>query len=121
MRQTILVSLIVLLPALGFAQQDVKLVNPDTFCKVDQFGAQKGKAASGNFKKCESLKDKTEIAVKSLFECKQRALTKGEECLKLAAAIDLAAGGKFIEKFSVSFNSTNFTCAVSQGAGNACP
>ncbi len=120
MRQTFLLSLFLFLPAVGLAQQDVKLVNPDTFCKVDQFGAQKGRTVSGNFKKCESLKDKDEIAVKSLFECKQRALAKGEECLKLSAATDLAAGGKFIEKFSVSFNSTNFTCAVSQGAGNAC-
>jgi|GEM_PF-5413425 len=103
------------------AQQDVKLVNPDTFCKIESFGPQKGKAPSGNYKKCDGLKDKVEVAVKNLFECKQRALTKGEECLKLTGSEDLAAGGKFLEKFSVSFNSTSFTCALSKGAGNACP
>ena len=100
---------------------NVTLVNPDTFCKIEMFGAQKGKAPSGNYRKCDGLRDKEDVKVKSLFECKQRALAKGEECLKLAGSADLAAGGKFIEKFSVSFNSTSFTCAVSKGAGNACP
>ncbi len=117
--RVIIIFLFVAIPA--FAQQDVKLVNPDTFCKVDTFGAQKGKAPSGNYKKCDGLKDQKEVAVKSLFECKQRAITKGEECLKLAGSADLAAGGKFLEKFSVSYNSTSFSCAISKGAGNECP
>jgi hypothetical protein len=107
--------------AFAHADQDVKLVNPDTFCKIETFAAQKGKAPSGNYKKCDSLKDKAEVQVKSMSECKQRALTKGEECLKAAGSEDLGVTGKFIEKFSVSFNSTSFTCAVSKGAGNVCP
>jgi hypothetical protein len=107
--------------AFAHADQDVKLVNPDTFCKIETFAAQKGKAPSGNYKKCDSLKDKAEVQVKSMSECKQRALAKGEECLKTSASSDLGVTGKFIEKFSVSFNSTSFTCAVSKGAGNVCP
>lgn len=115
----LIISFFISAPA--FAQQDVKLVNPDTFCKVELFGAQKGKAPSGNYKKCDGLKDQKEVVVKSQFECKQRAISKGEECLKLAGSEDLAASGKFIEKFAVSFNSTNFSCAISKGAGNECP
>ncbi len=107
--------------ATATAQQDVKLVNPETFCKVEVFSAQKGKAASGNFKKCDALKDKTEAQVKSMAECKERALKKGLDCLKTSAAEELGVTAKFLEKFAVSFNSTSFTCAVSKRSGNACP
>lgn len=107
--------------AFAFAQSDVKLVTPDTFCKIESFGVQKGKAPKDNFKKCDSLKDKNDVLVKSMAECKQLALTKGQECLKFSGADELAVTGKFIEKFSVSFNSTSFTCALSKGAGNECP
>lgn len=107
-----------------FAQEDsheVKLVTPDTFCKIEQFGPQKSKPAVPALKRCDKLKDKEELSVKSISECKQRALAKGEECLKLSEATEIAVSGKFKEKFAVSFNSTSFTCALSKGAGNDCP
>ena len=103
------------------AQQNVKLVNPETYCKIEQFAAQKGKTPSGNYKICEELKDKTEVRVKNMAACKERALKLGEACLKAAASEELGVTAKFIEKFSVSFNATSFTCAISKTAGQACP
>ena len=97
----------------GFAQ-DVQMVNPDTFCQIESFGPQTGKV-------CDSLKDAKESKVKSLYECKQRALTKGQECLKVSGQKSLTVTGKFVEKFSVSFNATHFTCGLSVGTGNTCP
>ena len=78
--------------AFAHADQDVKLVNPDTFCKIETFAAQKGKAPSGNYKKCDSLKDKAEVQVKSMSECKQRALTKGEDAQTTGTTKDSTSG-----------------------------
>ena len=100
---------------------EVTVTQPKTFCTIEKFGAQKGQAASADFKKCDSLKDQSQHEVKSLLECKQRALTKGQECLKFSAGTNVAVSGKFSEKFDVSFKNTNFTCAVSKGAGEDCP
>ncbi len=104
-----------LLLSLLYAETEVKLVNPDTFCRIDQFATQKGKAP------CDSLKDNSDVRVKNIAECKERALKKGEACLKLAGASELSVGGRFVEKFSVSQSSTNFTCAINRAAGNLCP
>jgi len=123
MRHLILIGLLAALPAFAQQQatQEVKLVTPDLFCKIEQFALQKGKSGPSPFKRCDSLKDKAESPVQSRSECKQRALSKGEECLKLSGGDDLAVTAKFIERFAVSFNSTTFTCALSKGAGNECP
>lgn len=104
-----------------FAQQNVKLVNPDTYCKVESFSAQKGKVSNGNHKKCDPLKDKTDVPVKNMAACKERALKQGQACLKTTGLEELGVTAKFTEKFAVSFNATNFTCAVSKVAGSACP
>ena len=71
-------SIVVLLTASLFgaaaaSAQTATLATANLLCKIDQFSSRGAKP----FKRCDSLKDKTENTVTGLDACKKRALDKG--------------------------------------------
>ncbi|NJL25483.1 MAG: hypothetical protein HC902_10135 [Calothrix sp. SM1_5_4] len=92
-----------------------------TTCMITQFVQKKGKPGAA-VKKCDRLKDVEATPVKSIQECKDRAVRKADECLALAAGIEqLSVSGRFAEKVGVTEQGTKFTCEKDRLGGLACP
>jgi hypothetical protein len=105
--------------AIGSAQT---ISDADLFCKIELFTRGKGKPVTPEFRACESLKDPSDVKIKSYEECKHRALEKAEACLKrLKKADQVAVTGHFTQKLSVSQDSTKFTCELGTDGVSACP
>lgn len=92
------------------------------FCKTDQFLSRTGKVKAADLKKCGSLLENAETAVKNTEECRTRAMEKGEACLKrLNGAEQISVKMKLTEKFGQNANLNSFTCEIDKNGGTACP
>lgn len=97
----------------------VTIAQPKLFCSVEQFTLRKGK---GNLKACDRLKDLASVEVKSSEGCKQRAVERAKDCLKVAGEVaQIAVKGRFIERFDIRQNAVSFTCELDKSGGSACP
>lgn len=116
-------TLLVLLLLSWVHAQDVTVVQPETFCRIDQFSPKLNQPPTAAYKVCDSLKDAKDVPSKTQGECKERALSKGSECLKkLAKAnIQVAVRAKYTEKFKVSSQTSTFTCELDRSGGSSCP
>jgi hypothetical protein len=101
------------------AEDAVTMSLPDTFCKVTEFTSRKdGKP----FKKCDRLKDSADAKIKSMEGCKDRALEKANQCMKINAdAEQITVKAKYMERFKNTSNATSFNCEVDSKGGAACP
>lgn len=101
------------------AEPTVTISQPKLFCSVEQFTLRKGK---GSLKACDKLKDQQAAEVKTNEGCKQRAVEKAKDCMKLAAdAEQIAVKARYIEKFDIRQNAVSFTCELDKSGGSACP
>jgi hypothetical protein len=89
------------------------------FCKVDEFSSKKAVAKA--FKRCDRLVEATDQPTKTGETCKDHALAKGRECLKLSGAEKISVKVKFIEKFGGNQNISVWTCELDNKGGSACP
>jgi hypothetical protein len=111
-----------LLLASGFASaQSATIVNPDTFCRVEQFSRRLGKSPTAEHDKCNSLRDNKDVPIKSMDDCRNKALAKAKECMDLIKAPQIAVKGKFTERFQVSSKFESFTCELDSTGGSKCP
>lgn len=111
-----------LFSGLAFAETTTTLVDAELKCKVDQFVSRTGAVTTAQLKPCDRFKDGKEVKVKSMDECKQRAMEHGAKCLKLLkTAPQISVRTKFYQQFAHSQDSTTFTCELDKGGGSACP
>jgi len=89
------------------------------FCKIEEFSAKK--ANPKLFKKCDALVDSADKPTKSGDTCKEHALAKGEECIKLSKADKIQVRVRFVEKFGGNANINTWTCEIDNRGGSACP
>ncbi len=103
----------------AFAQPVV--LESQFFCKTDSFSSREGKVKAAELKKCSSLVEGAESPVKNGQECKNRAVEKGEACLKRIKGDQVSVTVKLTEKFGQNANFNSFTCEVDRGGNTACP
>ncbi len=103
--------------------QPVLLTESKFFCKTEQFSSRTGKVKAVHLKKCDSLVESAESEVRNGQECKNRAIAKGEDCLKRmgADAEQVSVKVKLTEKFGQNSNINSYTCEVDTAGNTACP
>lgn len=97
------------------------VVESKFFCKTESFSSRTGAVKSAELKKCASLVEAAESPVKNGQECKDRAVTKGEACLKRIKGDQVSVTVKVTEKFGQNANFNSYTCEVDRGGNTACP
>lgn len=101
--------------------QPVLITESKFFCKTEQFLSRTGKVKAAQLKKCDSLVESAESEVKNGMECKNRAISRGESCLKKMGADQVSVKVKLIEKFGQNSNINYYTCEVDNAGNTACP
>lgn len=101
-------------------QKAAAVVTESTYlCKVEEFIVKKGAAKS--YKKCDGLLDGADRPIKNGDACKEHALAKGAQCVKLTKAAKMQVRVRFVEKFGANANINTWTCELDNQGGSACP